>query len=143
MRSPRPSSLLAGPLVVEPYGFWHRRWTRAGATAVGFALGVLAASWVFTPDTADTHAQTAALKAELAAARRALDAERLRAAELAREAEVLGRETLRLRDELASLQKLVVKRRERRPDDEAAARAAAHPSPAAAASPPAAPAAAE
>jgi hypothetical protein len=46
VKSPRPSNLLAARVVVQPYGFWHRPWVRAGATAVGLMLGVLAASWL-------------------------------------------------------------------------------------------------
>jgi hypothetical protein len=136
MRSPRPSSLLAGPLVVQPYGFWHRPWVRAGALAIGLALGVLGAAWLFAPDADGQRAERAALKAELEAARRALDAERLRAAELRREAEIVAREAQRLREELAASQKSAAKRRERRPEDEAVARAPATPPPTAAAPPP-------
>ena len=113
VRSPRPSSLLAARVVVQPYGFWHRPWVRAGAMAVGLALGALAASWLLAPG-GDSGAERAALKTELDAAQRALDAARLRAAELAREVEVLERESRRLREELAGQQK-AAKRRERAP----------------------------
>jgi hypothetical protein len=113
VRSPRPSSLLAARVVVQPYGFWHRPWVRAGAMALGLALGALAASWLLAPD-GDPGRERAALKTELETAQRALDAERLRAAELAREVEVLERESRRLREELAGQQK-AAKRRERAP----------------------------
>jgi hypothetical protein len=113
VRSPRPSSLLAARVVVQPYGFWHRPWVRAGAMALGLALGALAVSWVVARD-GDAGGERAALKTELAAAQSALDAERLRAAELARELELLERESRRLREELASQQR-AAKRRERAP----------------------------
>jgi hypothetical protein len=119
VRSPRPSSLLAARVVVQPYGFWHRPWVRAGAMAGGLALGVLAASWLLAPD-GDPGGERAALKTELEAAQRALDAERLRAAELAREVAVLERESRRLREELAGQQK-AAKRRERAPNTSEAA----------------------
>jgi len=114
VKSPRPSNLLAARVVVQPYGIWHRPWVRAGAMAVGLMLGVLVASWLLPRDVAGPHADSAALKVELEAARRELEAERLRVAELARELEVLGRETRRLRDELAASQQKAAKRRERR-----------------------------
>jgi hypothetical protein len=127
VRSPRPSSLLAARVVVQPYGFWHRPWVRAGAMAGGLALGALAASWLLAPY-GDSSGERAALKTELEAAQRALDAERLRAAELAREVEVLERESRRLREELVSQQK-AAKRRERAPSPSESA--AAVPPPAA------------
>lgn len=114
MRSPRPSSLLAGPLVVQPYGFWHRPWARVGVLAIGLALGVLAASWLLVPGADGPHAENTALKAEIETVRRELDAERLRTAELRREAEIVAREAQRLRDEL-SQQRSAAKRRERAP----------------------------
>ena len=114
VKSPRPSNLLAARVVVQPYGFWHRPWVRAGAMAVGLMLGVLVASWLLPLDVAGPHADSAALKVELEAARRELEAERLRVAELARELEALGREARRLRDELAASQQKAAKRRERR-----------------------------
>ena len=114
MKSPRPSNLLAARVVVQPYGIWHRPWVRAGAMAVGLMLGVLVASWLLPRDVAGPHADSAVLNVELEAARRELEAERLRVAELARELEVLGRETRRLRDELAASQQKAAKRRERR-----------------------------
>jgi septal ring factor EnvC (AmiA/AmiB activator) len=114
VKSPRPSNLLAARVVVQPYGFWHRPWARAGAMAAGLMLGVLAASWLLSADEAGPRADSAALKVELETSRRELDAERLRAAELARELEALGRETRRLRDELAAAQQKAAKRRERR-----------------------------
>jgi hypothetical protein len=114
VKSPRPSNLLAARVVVQPYGFWHRPWARAGAMAVGLMLGVLVASWLLSADEAGSRADSAALKVELESARRGLDAERLRSAELARELEALGRETRRLRDELATAQQKATKRRERR-----------------------------
>jgi hypothetical protein len=113
VRSPRPSRLLAARVVVQPYGIWHRPWARAGAMALGLALGALAASWLLAPD-GDPGGERAALKTELEAAQRTLDAERLRAAELAREVEVLERESRRLREELAGQQR-AAKRRERAP----------------------------
>jgi chromosome segregation ATPase len=48
-------------------------------------------------------------------ARRELDAERLRSAELASEVEALGREARRLRDDLTASKQKAAKRRERRP----------------------------
>jgi len=114
MRSPRPSNLLAARVVVQPYGFWHRPWVRAGAMAAGLMLGAFAASWFIAPDAAGPRADSAALKVEIETARRELDAERLRSAELARELEGLGREARRLRDELATSQQKAAKRRERR-----------------------------
>lgn len=114
MKSPRPSNLLAARVVVQPYGFWHRPWARAGAMAAGLMLGVLAASWLLSADEAGPRADSAALKVEIESVRRALDAERLRAAELAREVETLGREAQRLRAELGASQQKAAKRRERR-----------------------------
>jgi len=93
VKSPRPSNLLAARVVVQPYGFWHRPWVRAGAMAVGLMLGVLVASWLLPRDVAGPHADSAALKVEL---------------------EALGREARRLRDELAASQQKAAKRRERR-----------------------------
>jgi hypothetical protein len=114
VKSPRPSNLLAARVVVQPYGFWHRPWARAGAMAAGLMLGVLAASWFLAPDVEGPGGARAALRVELEATQRALDAERLRAAELAREAETLGREAQRLRAELGASQQKAAKRRERR-----------------------------
>jgi hypothetical protein len=114
VKSPRPSSLLAARVVVQPYGFWHRPWVRAGAMAVGLMLGVLAASWFLAPDAEGPRGESVSLRVELDAAQRALDAERLRAAELAREVETLGREAQRLRAELGASQQKAAKRRERR-----------------------------
>jgi hypothetical protein len=114
VKSPRPSNLLAARVVVQPYGIWHRPWARAGAMAVGLMLGVLVASWLLSSDEPGPRADSAALKVELESVRRELDAERLRAVELARELEALGRETRRLRDELAASQQKAVKRRERK-----------------------------
>ncbi len=124
MRLRSPSDLSAARVVVQPYGFWHRPWARAAAMAVGLMLGVLAASWVLSPDAAGPSADSAALKVELETARRELDAERLRSAELARELDALGREARRLREELAASQQKSAKRRERRAgaEEEAAAR---------------------
>lgn len=118
VKSPRPSNLLAARVVVQPYGFWHRPWARAGAMAAGLMLGVLAASWFLAPDVAGPGGESAALRVELEAAQRALDAERLRAAELAREVETLGREAQRLRAELGASQQKAAKRRERRESGE-------------------------
>jgi uncharacterized membrane-anchored protein YhcB (DUF1043 family) len=119
-----PSDLSAARVVVQPYGFWHRPWVRAGAMALGLMLGVLVASWVLSPDAAWPNADSAALKTELETARRELDAARLRGAELAREVDVLAREARRLREELATSQQKSAKRRERRAgvDEEAATR---------------------
>jgi hypothetical protein len=114
VKSPRPSNLLAARVVVQPYGFWHRPWARAGAMAAGLMLGVLAASWSLAPDVEGPGGARAALRVELEATQRALDAERLRAAELAREVETLGREAQRLRAELGASQQKAAKRRERR-----------------------------
>jgi hypothetical protein len=114
MRSPRPSSRLAGPLVVEPYGFWHRPWGRVGVVAAGFALGMVVASRLLGPDAAGLDAANAALKEELATTKRALEAERLRAAELEREMRFAARDAQRLRDEAGAAREKAAKRREQR-----------------------------
>jgi hypothetical protein len=69
---------------------------------------------VAAPDAEGPGGAHAALRVELEATQRALDAERLRAAELAREVETLGREAQRLRAELGASQQKAAKRRERR-----------------------------
>lgn len=124
MKLRHPGSRLAERVVVQPYGFWHQPWARAGAMAAGLMLGVLVASWLLSPGAAEPRAESAALKAELEMARRELDAERLRSAELARELDALGREARRSREELATSQQKSAKRRERRvgADEEGASR---------------------
>ena len=121
-----PRDLLAERVVLQPYGFWHQPLVRAGAIAIGLALGVLVAAWFYFEGSDGPRAARAendALRGELEAARRALDAERLRTAELAREVEKLAREAQRLRDELGAARQKAVKRPEKRPsgaEDEAA-----------------------
>jgi hypothetical protein len=143
VRSPRPSSLLAGPLVVQPYGFWHRPWVRAGAVAAGFALGMFVASQLLGPDAAELDAANAALKEELATTRRALESERLRAAELEREMRLAARDAQRLRDEAGAVREKAAKRRERAPGPNDTGAVIAAPAPAVPApvaeAPPAAP----
>jgi len=112
-----PRDLLAERVVLQPYGFWHRPMVRLGATAIGLTLGVLVVAWLYFASAAGpgaTRAENDALRGELEAARRALDAERLRAAELASEVDKLAREAQRLRDELGASQQKALKRRERR-----------------------------
>jgi hypothetical protein len=114
VRSPRPSSLLAARVVVQPYGFWHRPWVRVGAVAAGCALGMVVASRLLGPDAAGLDAANAALKEELATTKRALEAERLRAAELEREMRLAARDAQRLRDEAGAAREKAAKRREPR-----------------------------
>jgi hypothetical protein len=111
-----PRDLLAERVVLQPYGFWHQPLVRAGAIAIGLALGVLVVAGLYFEDSAGSRAARAeadALRAELEAARRALDAERLRTAELTREVEKLAREAQRLRDELGAAQQKALRRREK------------------------------
>jgi hypothetical protein len=140
-----PRDLLAERIVLQPYGFWHRPLVRAGAIAIGLALGVIAAAWLYFEGSAGpaaTRAANDALRGELEAARRALDAERLRTAELAREVEKLAREAQRLREEVGAAQQKALRRREK-PQGGQEGEVARAPQPAPAAStaeaPPAAP----
>ena len=136
-----PRDLLAERVVLQPYGFWHRPLVRAGAIAIGLTLGVIAIAWLYFASSAGpsaTRAENDALKGELEAARRALDAERLRAAELARAVEKLAREAQRLREELGTSQQKALKRRERR-ESGAGDEATRPQQPAPAAAPPAEP----